>query len=57
MVAGSLLWKYTGRDKKFYNIIKDKVISEQILNWKQAKAMFFRSKNKKPHEPAQAPIQ
>ena len=36
---------------------KDKIISEQILNWKEAKAMIFANKNKKPHEPAQAPIQ
>lgn len=57
MVAGSLLWKYTGKNEKFYNLIKDKIISEQILNWKEAKAMIFVSKNKKPHEPAQAPIQ
>ena len=57
MVAGSLLWKYTGKNEKFYNLIKDKIISEQILNWKEARAMIFANKNKKPHEPAQAPIQ
>ncbi|MDD4990186.1 MAG: DUF3800 domain-containing protein [Candidatus Pacebacteria bacterium] len=56
MVAGSLLWKYTGKNEKFYNLIRDKVISEQILNWKEAKTMIFASRNKKPHEPAQAPI-
>ncbi|MDP2951174.1 MAG: DUF3800 domain-containing protein, partial [bacterium] len=57
MVAGSLLWKYTGKNEKFYNLIKDKIVSEQILNWKEAKAMIFVDKNKKPHEPVQAPIQ
>ncbi|MDO8524657.1 MAG: DUF3800 domain-containing protein [bacterium] len=51
MVAGSLLWKYTGKNEKFYNLIKDKIISEQLLNWKEAKAMIFANKNKKPHEP------
>lgn len=56
MVAGSLLWKYTGKNEKFYNLIKDKIISEQLLNWKEAKAMIFVNKNKKPHEPVQAPI-
>jgi len=56
MVAGSLLWKYTGKNEKFYNFIKDKIISEQLLNWKEARAMIFVNKNKKPHEPAQAPI-
>lgn len=56
MVAGSLLWKYTGKNEKFYNLIKDKIISEQLLNWKEAKAMIFANKNKKPHEPVQAPI-
>ncbi len=57
MVAGSLLWKYTGKNEKFYNLIKDKIVSEQLLNWKEAKAMIFANKNKKPHEPAQTPIQ
>lgn len=41
MVAGSLLWKYTGKDSKFYNLIKDKIISEKVLNWKEVKRKFF----------------
>lgn len=41
MVAGALLWKYTGRDDRFYELIKEKIISEKILNWKEAKRKFF----------------
>jgi len=41
MVAGSLLWKYTGKDNKFYDLIKDKIISEKVLNWKEVKRKFF----------------
>lgn len=41
MVAGSLLWKYTGRNEKFYELIKENIISEKILNWKTAKRKFF----------------
>lgn len=41
MVAGSLLWKYTGKDEKFYKLIKDRIISERVLNWKEAKRRFF----------------
>jgi len=51
MIAGSLLWKYTGKDDKFYKIIENRIISEKILHWREAKKMFFQ-KNKKPHEPA-----
>lgn len=42
-----MLWKYTGKNEKFYNLIKDKIISEQILNCKEAKTMIFANKNKK----------
>lgn len=41
MIAGSLLWKHTGKNDKFYKIIKDKVISEKIINWKEARKIFF----------------
>ncbi len=51
MVAGSLLWKYTGKNDKFYKLIKDRIISEKILHWKEARRIFFQ-RNKKPHEPA-----
>lgn len=56
MIAGSLLWKHTGKSNKFYEIIKDKIISEKTLNWKEARRKFF-DQTKNPHEPAQAPIQ
>jgi len=41
MIAGSVLWLKTGRDKKFYQIIKRKIISEKVLNWKEAKRKFL----------------
>lgn len=41
MVAGSVLWQYTDKDKLFYKLIKEKIVSEKILNWKQARARFF----------------
>lgn len=47
MVAGSLLWKYTGRDLQFYNLIKDRIVSEQVLHWKEAKRKFFNQVLKK----------
>ena len=41
MVAGSLLWKYTKNDARFYDIVKKRIISEKFLNWKQIKGKFF----------------
>jgi hypothetical protein len=41
MVAGSLLWKYSGKDDRFYNIIKEKIINEKFINWKEARKRFF----------------
>lgn len=41
MVAGSALWAYTGKSDKFYKIIKNRIISEKILNWKEAKRKFL----------------
>ena len=49
MVAGSLLWKYTGKDDKFYKIICDKIISENVLHWKQAKRKLFKFEKTKNH--------
>lgn len=44
MVAGSLLWFKTGKNKKFYQLIKKKVISEKVLNWKEIKRKFLSRK-------------
>lgn len=54
MVAGSLLWEKTGKDARFYQLIKPKIISEKLVNWRQIKKKFW---HKKMSEPAQAPIQ
>lgn len=37
MIAGAVLAKETGKDASFYQIIKDKIISETKLNWPEAK--------------------
>jgi len=41
MVAGSILWAKTGKDKKFYDLFKEKIISEKTLNWKEVKRKFL----------------
>lgn len=45
MVAGSLLWARTGKDKSFYELIKEKIISEKVIDWKQARRKFIERKN------------
>lgn len=45
MVAGSLLWKYTDKNKEFYEIIRERIVSEMVINWKEAKRKFFQTKN------------
>jgi len=54
MIAGSLLWAKTKNDSRFYKIIKNQIISEKMVNWRQIKSRFW---NKKMPEPVQAPIQ
>lgn len=44
MVAGSLLWKQTGKDDQFYKIIKNRIVEEKIINWKEAKKWFINEK-------------
>lgn len=44
MIAGSLLWKQTGKDDQFYKIIKNKIVEEKIINWKEAKKWFVKQK-------------
>lgn len=40
MAAGSVLWKYTGRNDTFYKVIKRRIIIEKVVNWKEAKRVF-----------------
>lgn len=44
MVAGSTLWYQTGKDSSFYKIIEDKIISEKVLHWKEARRTLISSK-------------
>ncbi|EKD56723.1 MAG: hypothetical protein ACD_58C00112G0005 [uncultured bacterium] len=41
IVAGSALWSYTNKEKKFYKLLADKIIVEKVLNWKEAKSRFY----------------
>ena len=55
MLAGSFLWQQTGKEEKFYQLVKPLVIVEKRINWKEARRRFFQKKFLA--EPAQAPIQ
>jgi len=46
MVAGAVLAKETGKDSRYYQIIKERIISEIRLNWPEAKRKLFRKKEK-----------
>jgi len=37
MSAGSVLWKYRGKDSQFYNLIKENIVIEKIISWPEAK--------------------
>ena len=37
MAAGAILWKYGGKDLQFYNLIKENIIIEKIVNWPEIK--------------------
>jgi hypothetical protein len=44
MVAGSVLWKRTGKDDQFYKIIKNKIVEEKAIDWKEVKKWFINKK-------------
>lgn len=46
MVAGSLLWHKTKKEASFYKIIKEKIISERVISWKNLRGMFFNKKSR-----------
>lgn len=37
MAAGSILWKYRGKDAQFYNLIKENIIAEKVISWPEIK--------------------
>ena len=41
MVAGSLLWFRTGKNPIFYKLIKERVVSEKVINWKELKRKYL----------------
>ena len=48
MVAGAFLYAQSGKEAKFYALIKNKVISEKIINWKEAKRKFIEGLKNSP---------
>lgn len=45
MIAGAVFSNKTGKSDKFYKIIKNRIISEVTLNWKEGKRKIFAKKN------------
>jgi len=37
MVAGAVLWKYSGKNLEFYNLIKENIVIEKIISWPEIK--------------------
>lgn len=37
MAAGAILWKFRGKDKQFYDLIKENIIVEKVVNWPEIK--------------------
>jgi hypothetical protein len=37
MAAGAILWRYSGKNLQFYNLIKDNIIIEKIMSWPEIK--------------------
>lgn len=54
-VAGAFLYSQNGKSTQFYKIIEKKIISEKVVNWKEAKKKFIEALKNSP-EPVQAPI-
>ena len=48
MVAGAFLYSQNGKTDKFYNLVKNKVISEKIINWKEAKRNYCEALKNSP---------
>jgi hypothetical protein len=37
MAAGAILWRYRGKDAQFYNLIKENIVMEKLINWPEIK--------------------
>lgn len=37
MAAGSVLWRYRGKDNQFYDLIKENIVIEKLVNWSEIK--------------------
>lgn len=49
MVAGALLYKQTGKMNDFFDLISNKIASEKIINWKEAKRNFIERLKNSPN--------
>jgi len=49
------LWKYSGKDLQFYDLIKENIMIEKIVSWPEIKRKNLVQKNSP--EPVHAPIQ
>lgn len=56
MVAGAVLARETGKDKRFYEMLRKRIMNESRLNWPEAKRRLLKREKILP-EPVQAPIQ
>ena len=45
MIAGAVLWAKTQKTDRFYKIIKDIILVEKTINWKEIKRKFWTQKN------------
>jgi len=46
MVAGSILWASSGKDAKFYKLIKEKIVVEKTISWKKIAMQFWNKKTR-----------
>lgn len=44
MIAGAVLAKETGKEQRFYKLIKNKIVNEKRLSWPAAKRRLFEQK-------------
>ena len=46
MIAGSALWASTNKDKKYYQIIREKIVIEKIISWKKISEKYWHKKTR-----------
>ena len=46
MIAGSILWFHTAKNPLFYTLIKNKIVAEKVISWKEARRAFWHKKTR-----------